>query len=41
MMMFLDLQYNAQFKLFEKLQYEYDVCETILLWEQVSTWLPK
>ncbi|VAH26996.1 unnamed protein product [Triticum turgidum subsp. durum] len=26
--------YNAQFKFFEKLKYEYDVCETILLWEQ-------
>ncbi|KAL5647619.1 hypothetical protein ACJX0J_041974, partial [Zea mays] len=28
------LQYNAQFKIFEPLEYKYDVCETILLWEQ-------
>ncbi|KAG0485346.1 hypothetical protein HPP92_009221 [Vanilla planifolia] len=26
--------YNAQFKIFEPLEYKYDVCETILLWEQ-------
>jgi hypothetical protein len=33
------LQYNAQFKIFEPLEYKYDVCETILLWEQVGTLL--
>lgn len=32
------MQYNTQFKYFEPLEYNYDVCETILLWEQVSTW---
>ncbi|KAK8951455.1 hypothetical protein KSP39_PZI003207 [Platanthera zijinensis] len=26
--------YNAQFKVFEPLEYHYDVCEAILLWEQ-------
>ncbi|KAK6242868.1 hypothetical protein SCA6_008257 [Theobroma cacao] len=26
--------YNAQFKVFEPLEYSYDVCDTILLWEQ-------
>ncbi|XP_068645701.1 sialyltransferase-like protein 5 [Aristolochia californica] len=26
--------YNAQFKVFESLEYRYDVCEAILLWEQ-------
>ncbi|CAL9198534.1 unnamed protein product [Musa hybrid cultivar] len=26
--------YNAQFKIFEPLEYKYDVCEAILLWEQ-------
>ncbi|RDY05664.1 Sialyltransferase-like protein 1, partial [Mucuna pruriens] len=26
--------YNVQFKKFEPLEYNYDVCETILLWEQ-------
>lgn len=26
--------YNTQFKYFEPLEYNYDVCETILLWEQ-------
>ncbi|KAK4845315.1 hypothetical protein QYF36_003494 [Acer negundo] len=26
--------YNAQFKIFEPLEYTYDVCEAILLWEQ-------
>ncbi|KAK7268149.1 hypothetical protein RIF29_20836 [Crotalaria pallida] len=26
--------YNAQFKKFEPLEYNYDMCETILLWEQ-------
>ncbi|XP_034568638.1 sialyltransferase-like protein 5 isoform X1 [Setaria viridis] len=26
--------YNTQFKIFEPLEYKYDVCETILLWEQ-------
>ncbi|KAK7395986.1 hypothetical protein VNO78_16643 [Psophocarpus tetragonolobus] len=26
--------YNAQFKKFEPLEYNYDLCETILLWEQ-------
>ncbi|KAL9668593.1 hypothetical protein QQ045_006130 [Rhodiola kirilowii] len=26
--------YNAQFKIFEPLEYNYDVCETVLLWEQ-------
>ncbi|KAK3039161.1 hypothetical protein RJ639_028907 [Escallonia herrerae] len=26
--------YNAQFKVFEPLEYTYDVCEAILLWEQ-------
>ncbi|KAJ6814492.1 sialyltransferase-like protein 5 [Iris pallida] len=26
--------YNAQFKIFEPLEYRYDVCEAILLWEQ-------
>eukprot|EP00268_Persea_americana_P032054 TRINITY_DN3137_c0_g1_i4.p1 TRINITY_DN3137_c0_g1~~TRINITY_DN3137_c0_g1_i4.p1 ORF type:complete len:480 (+),score=87.30 TRINITY_DN3137_c0_g1_i4:149-1588(+) len=26
--------YNAQFKIFEPLEYQYDVCEAILLWEQ-------
>ncbi|KAL8153211.1 hypothetical protein V2J09_010971 [Rumex salicifolius] len=26
--------YNAQFKVFEPLEYKYDVCEAILLWEQ-------
>ncbi|KAL2320386.1 hypothetical protein Fmac_029355 [Flemingia macrophylla] len=26
--------YNTQFKKFEDLEYNYDVCETILLWEQ-------
>ncbi|AQK75124.1 Sialyltransferase-like protein 1 [Zea mays] len=26
-------RYNAQFKFFEPLEYKYDVCETILLWE--------
>ncbi|KAL1833072.1 hypothetical protein ACET3Z_002723 [Daucus carota] len=26
--------YNAQFKVFEPLEYSYDVCEAILLWEQ-------
>ncbi|KAL8108948.1 sialyltransferase-like protein 1 [Apium graveolens] len=26
--------YNAQFKVFEPLEYNYDVCEAILLWEQ-------
>lgn len=30
------LQYNAQFKVFEPLEYSYDVCDTILLWEQVN-----
>lgn len=29
-------QYNAQFKIYEPLEYNYDVCEAILLWEQVS-----
>jgi len=33
--MFKLLQYNAQFKHFEPLEYTYDVCEAILLWEQV------
>lgn len=33
---FSTLQYNAQFKIFEPLEYKYDVCEAILLWEQVS-----
>ncbi|KAF6160103.1 hypothetical protein GIB67_018883 [Kingdonia uniflora] len=28
--------YNAQFKVFERLEYSYDVCESILLWEQVT-----
>ncbi|KAJ0054693.1 hypothetical protein Pint_02522 [Pistacia integerrima] len=27
--------FNAQFKIFEPLEYKYDVCEAILLWEQV------
>ncbi|KAJ7971777.1 Sialyltransferase-like protein [Quillaja saponaria] len=26
--------YNEQFKVYEPLEYKYDVCETILLWEQ-------
>ncbi|OEL36464.1 Sialyltransferase-like protein 5 [Dichanthelium oligosanthes] len=26
--------YNTQFKIFEPLEYKYDVCETVLLWEQ-------
>lgn len=26
--------YNSQFKVFEPLEYTYDVCDTILLWEQ-------
>lgn len=26
--------YNAQFKIFEPLEYNYDICEAILLWEQ-------
>ncbi|KAI4375412.1 hypothetical protein MLD38_013284 [Melastoma candidum] len=26
--------YNEQFKIFEPLQYKYDVCEALLLWEQ-------
>ncbi|PKA64030.1 hypothetical protein AXF42_Ash005042 [Apostasia shenzhenica] len=26
--------YNSQFKIFEPLEYQYDVCEAILLWEQ-------
>lgn len=26
--------YNAQFKIYEPLEYNYDVCEAILLWEQ-------
>ncbi|XP_031255858.1 sialyltransferase-like protein 1 [Pistacia vera] len=26
--------FNAQFKIFEPLEYKYDVCEAILLWEQ-------
>ncbi|RWR83371.1 sialyltransferase-like protein 1 [Cinnamomum micranthum f. kanehirae] len=26
--------YNAQFKIFEPLEYQYDVCEAILLWDQ-------
>ncbi|THU62099.1 hypothetical protein C4D60_Mb01t01590 [Musa balbisiana] len=26
--------YNVQFKIFEPLEYKYDVCEAILLWEQ-------
>ncbi|RLM70100.1 hypothetical protein C2845_PM17G11670 [Panicum miliaceum] len=26
--------YNTQFKIFEPLEYKYDVCEAILLWEQ-------
>uniref|UniRef100_A0A7N0UQV6 Sialyltransferase-like protein 1 n=1 Tax=Kalanchoe fedtschenkoi TaxID=63787 RepID=A0A7N0UQV6_KALFE len=26
--------YNAQFKIYEPLEYSYDVCEAILLWEQ-------
>ncbi|KAJ3675621.1 hypothetical protein LUZ60_004663 [Juncus effusus] len=26
--------YNSQFKIFEPLEYKYNVCETILLWEQ-------
>lgn len=26
--------YNAQFKIFEPLEYSYDVCEAVLLWEQ-------
>ncbi|ONK68851.1 uncharacterized protein A4U43_C05F16680 [Asparagus officinalis] len=26
--------YNAQFKIYEPLEYHYDVCEAILLWEQ-------
>lgn len=32
---FFHLQYNEQFKIFEPLEYKYDVCEAILLWEQV------
>ncbi|KAL8091350.1 hypothetical protein AgCh_033818 [Apium graveolens] len=28
------IEYNAQFKIFEPLEYSYDVCEAILLWEQ-------
>ncbi|MCH80833.1 sialyltransferase-like protein, partial [Trifolium medium] len=32
--MFQWLQYNQQFKKFEPLEYTYDVCEAILLWEQ-------
>ncbi|KAL5647702.1 hypothetical protein ACJX0J_042057, partial [Zea mays] len=28
--------YNAQFKIFEPLEYKYDVCETVLLWEQLK-----
>jgi hypothetical protein len=34
--MFQWLQYNQQFKKFEPLEYTYDVCEAILLWEQVD-----
>lgn len=34
--MFQQLQYNQQFKKFEPLEYTYDVCEAILLWEQVD-----
>lgn len=29
------MQYNAQFKVFEPLQYKFNVCEAVLLWEQV------
>jgi hypothetical protein len=27
--------YNAQFKVFEALEFKYNVCEAVLLWEQV------
>lgn len=30
------LQYNEQFKVFEPLEYHYDICDAILLWEQVN-----
>lgn len=30
------MQVNQQFKKKEPLEYEYDVCEAILLWEQVK-----
>ena len=30
------LQYNEQFKVYEPLEYSYDICDTILLWEQVN-----
>lgn len=33
---FITTQYNAHFKIFEPLEYQYDVCEAILLWEQVG-----
>ncbi|CAL1391344.1 unnamed protein product [Linum trigynum] len=26
--------YNAQFKIFEPLEYHYDICDTLMLWEQ-------
>ncbi|KAK8967632.1 hypothetical protein KSP40_PGU006633 [Platanthera guangdongensis] len=35
----ITLGYNAQFKVFETLEYHYDVCEAILLWEQVTKWV--
>ena len=28
-------QYNRQFKVYEPLEFVFDVCETLLLWEQV------
>ena len=31
------MQYNEQFKKKEPLEYDYDVCEAILLWEQVKS----
>lgn len=36
LIIFCTTQYNAQFKIFEPLEYQYDVCEAILLWEQVN-----
>ena len=31
----LNMQFNQQFKMYEPLEYRFDVCESLLLWEQV------
>lgn len=33
------LQLNPQFKTYEPLEYTYDICEAVLLWEQVSDYI--